>query len=320
MKGMDTVSVVIVNWNSGRHLERCLQSLHRHGGGCEVLVIDNASDDASLGFDRPSCGEVSIVRNRSNLGFAAACNIGWRRSRGQCVLFLNPDVESLEGSVQSLAQTLEADPQLWALGGCLVDPGGKVQAGFNVRAFPAVGSVAAEMLLLERVWPSNPWTREYKMAGWNPVYFRHVDQPAGACLMLRRRALESLDGFDERFSPAWFEDVDLCRRIRAAGGAIGYEPRARFVHHGGSSLERLGRESFLRCFHANQVRYFAKHHGSQAAGRVRSLILAGMALRSALAWVRPPRTQHRLAAARMYWRIRRQLAECPVGHAPEARE
>ncbi len=283
------ISIVIVNWNSGTRLKRCLSSLLEHAPGCEIIVIDNASEDRSADFLKDAAPPPArLIGNRINSGFASACNLGWRRSRGEKVLFLNPDTECLPGSVRRLAEPLILEADVWAAGGLLIDSAGTPQSGFNVRAFPTVAHVAADMLLLEEAWPGNPWSRHYRMSSWNPRRAVEVYQPAAACLMVARRALEYLGGFDERFFPAWFEDVDLCRRIWKAGGRIRFEPAAGFLHLGGHSLERLTPELFLEYFHTNQIRYFAKHHGRDAAERVRKLVVAGMVLRAALSLVRPP--------------------------------
>jgi GT2 family glycosyltransferase len=224
------------------------------------------------------------------------------------VLFLNPDAECTLGSVESLARRLASDAGLWAVGGRLLHPSGALQTGFNVRAFPTIGAVAAEMLLLDEIWPRNPWTRRYRMTDWNADTGGDVDQPAAACLMVRRAALEILGGFDERFAPAWFEDVDLCKRIHEAGGRIGFEPQARFSHHGAVSLRSLTQEEFLRFYHTNQIRYFSKHGGRAAAGRVRRWIAAGLVLRSSLAWLSAPvRGRAAVSAARAYWRSARHV-------------
>lgn len=303
------VSIVIVNWNSGALLEKCVASIREHAPGCEIVIVDNASTDTSLEFAGRTSDSLMLLRNEQNAGFAAACNQGWRAGQGEKVLFMNPDVECFPDGVEIMAQRLESEPSVWAVGGRLLDAAGAPQAGFNVRAFPSIGSVAAEMLLLDEVWPRNRWTRRYRMADWDHNSLRDVDQPAAACLMVRRAALESLGGFDEQFRPAWFEDVDLCRRICNAGGRIVFEPRASFLHQGGASLGNLTKEEFLRYFHANQLRYFEKHHGKPAAARVRRLIIVGLYLRALLAGLGTPlRGRAATSATRSYWRAARHFA------------
>jgi N-acetylglucosaminyl-diphospho-decaprenol L-rhamnosyltransferase len=303
------VSVIVVNWNSGPHLERCVRSLETHAADCEIILVDNASDDGSLEFLSHGKATIQVYRNQQNRGFAAASNFGWRISKGEPVLFLNPDAQCTEGAVRRLENTFLDDERIWAVGGLLSEPSGRTQRGFNVRAFPTVASLAAEMLMLEEVWPGNPWTRRYRMSDWDHSDVRDVDQPAAACLMVRRRALKDLGGFDEAFHPAWFEDVDLCRRIHDAGGRILFQPAARFLHQGGASLQRLPWDEFLRCYHGNQVRYFAKHYGPETARRARTVIIVGLRLRSALSWLTPIAPgASRARSARIFWRAARQIS------------
>jgi N-acetylglucosaminyl-diphospho-decaprenol L-rhamnosyltransferase len=300
------ISVVIVNWNSGTLLEGCVQSLLRNAPGCRIIIVDNASTDSSLQFAGRLDDQVLIIRNSRNLGFAAASNIGWRAEEGDRVLFLNPDAECSPESVERLEQTLIADSQVWAAAGQLVSPSGQPQTRY-LGAFPSAGRVAAEMLLTEKILRFTRCGRPNSTNG-NDLPM-DVDQPAAACLMVSRTALELLGGFDESFSPAWFEDVDLCRRIRNRGGRIVYHPKAQFRHHGGYSLGQLSWQEFLETFHRNQIRYFRKHHGVRAAARVRRLIVAGLLLRSALSLAFPPAAEKsRSAACAAYWRAARRIS------------
>jgi GT2 family glycosyltransferase len=279
------ISVVIVNWNSGRLLERCIQSLHDNARQCQVLVVDNASTDISMQLALEVEPDLTLLRNECNKGFAAACNLGWRAARGDAILFLNPDTECFPGSVDCMERTLSGDRTVWAVGGCLVGADGKTQSDYNVRRFPSVGSVAAEMFFLDEL--HRALHRNRPSGGIVSGYAIDVEQPAAACLMVARTALESVGGFDEAFYPAWFEDVDLCFRIHKSGGRIQLQPQARFLHHGGYSLDRMDRRDFLRHFHGNQIRYFKKHRGLPAAMQVRRLILAGLFLRSAISLAFP---------------------------------
>jgi GT2 family glycosyltransferase len=270
------ISIVVVNWNSGPFLERCISSIRRHASDCETIVVDNSSTDSSLDFAIP--GGLVLLRNSSNLGFAGACNRGWRSAAGELILFLNPDAECSSSSVPGLARVFGEEPEVAAAGGALIGPSGDRER--SARSFPSLASVRAEMILLDEIWPRNPWTRRYRLGGWSHSSFRDIDQPAGACLMVRRAMLDRLGGFDERFHPAWFEDVDLCRRIRDLRSRIVYVPDAVFLHHGGYSVGALGREEFLYHFHKNQIRYFRKHHGEAAARAVRRWAIAGMRIRA----------------------------------------
>ncbi len=307
MQDRNVTSIVIVNWNSGAHLENCVRSLLDNTPGSQLIIIDNASTDSSLNFTVALRHRLRIRINSRNIGFAAACNIGWRVSDGERVLFLNPDTECCPGAVDSLEQAMDSDAGIWATGGQLVDSSGKPQIGFNIRVFPSTGSVAAEMLLLDEIWPSNPWSGSNRYPPNAPEM--DVEQPAAACLMVSRNALEALGGFDEGYFPAWFEDVDLCRRIHDHGGRIRYQPRARFLHHGGYSLELMSREDFLQSFHRNQIRYFLKHHGAPAALRVKRLIVVGLFARALLSIIHPMTAgKSRIASAGIFWRAARTIS------------
>ena len=305
------ISIVIVNWNSGPLLESCVRSLIKNAAGCEIIIVDNASTDSSLSFSNSIKSDsiesdLSILRNDRNIGFAAGNNLGWRAGKGDPVLFLNPDTECYPDSIKYLQQTFTIDKMVCAVGGRLVNPSGKTQKNFNVRPFPSIGRVAAEQLFIDKIWPFNRWF--YKDCTPDSEAPVDVEQPAAACLMVTKRALETMGGFDEKFYPAWFEDVDLCRRIQKQGGRILYQPEAGFLHHGGHSLGRLSRQDFLEFYHANQIRYFKKHHGHKVAGRVRRLILLGLFLRSVLSLFYPLAPGlSRAEAVKTFWKAARHI-------------
>jgi N-acetylglucosaminyl-diphospho-decaprenol L-rhamnosyltransferase len=300
------ISIVIVNWNSGSLLGNCIRSLLQNARGCQIVIVDNASTDSSLDFAADIRLDATIIRNSENMGFAAACNRGWQASAGRFVLFLNPDTECCPDSISYLEQTLTADKTVCAVGGRLIGESGRLQVGFNVRPFPSIWRVAAETFFIDEVLPVR--SRYGSAAGGpSPVAF-DVDQPAAACLMVPKTVLETLGGFDEAFYPAWFEDVDLCRRIHHRGGRIQYQPAARFLHHGGYSLSKLSRQSFLEYFHTNQIRYFRKHLGWHAAQRVRRLAILGLRLRSALSIFYPlAPNASRMSSVKIFWNAARRI-------------
>ncbi len=297
------VSIVIVNWNSGNHLANCVRSLLDYAKDFPITIVDNASTDGSL--DLSANEKITLIRNDRNIGFAAACNIGWKSGSGAHILFLNPDTEAYPDSIYSLQQAFAADDSCWAVGGRLVNPSGR--PGAYLRPFPSIWRVAKDMLFIDEL---SSMDRRRSSQFNNSTVPLEIDQPAAACLMVSRKALEKIDGFDEAFYPAWFEDVDLCRRIWDQGGRILYQPAARFLHHGGYSLNRLTHQAFLECFYGNQVRYFRKHHGRRAASSVKKLIVCGLLLRSAISLAHPlAADESRLRSAKSYWKAARRLMQ-----------
>jgi GT2 family glycosyltransferase len=299
---MDMASIVIVNWNSGRRLENCVRSLLNHAAGCPIIVVDNASTDGSMDFDVQS-ETASIIRNNRNIGFAAACNAGWKAGTDEKVLFLNPDIEAFPNSIQALQEAFATDESVWAVGGRLINSSG--DSDDYLRPFPSLWTVASDMLFIDEF----TGTKRRRASSFNnsstPL---KIDQPAAACLMVSREALEKTGGFDESFYPAWFEDVDLCRRIWNSGGQILYQPAARFLHQGGYSARRLSHQAFLEYFYGNQILYFYKHHGRRAASAAHKLIACGLLLRSALSLVFPlARNESRLNSAKSFWNAQKSL-------------
>jgi N-acetylglucosaminyl-diphospho-decaprenol L-rhamnosyltransferase len=272
------VSVLIVSWNAREHLTRCLRALAATPH--EVIVVDNASADGSADMVRRDFPAVRLIASPRNLGFAGGVNFARQSATAPLLLLLNPDAEARPGAIDRLADALDAAPDVAAVAGRLVNADDSPQAGFNVRRLPTLASLACDLLFVDHLWPGNPVTRRYYARDLDPDSSADVEQPAAACLMMRAEVFDRLGGLDERFYPAWFEDVDLCRRILDAGYRIRYEPAATFVHRGGVARDTLGARAFSRTFHANMVRYVQKHHGAAAALVIRALILATAAPRA----------------------------------------
>ncbi len=269
------ISIIIVTWRAPRLLRRCLASLRRHARGLPVTVVDNGREEPAAGRLRRDFPEVAWIDPGRNTGFAGGCNLGLEAGGADLTLFLNPDVEATHGSVQALAATLAADPGAALAGGLLVDGGGRPQARYAPRPLPSVAALARRALLPDLAARRRP-TR--LAPGGTPVA---VEQLAGACLMARRDALQAVGGFDPGFWPVWFEDVDLCLRLRLAGHRILHVPAAVFRHQGGGSVARMEPEARAAAWYGNLHRYTRKHHGPAAAALVRACTLPGSALRLA---------------------------------------
>jgi GT2 family glycosyltransferase len=275
------VAVVVVTWNSAREIEKCLDSLP---GVAEIVVVDNASCDQTAAVAASRHPRVRVLSNTENLGFAAAANQGVRATTSPLVLFLNPDA-ALADPLDPLVEAL-GEPGVAAAAGRLRDEAGSTQIGFNLRAFPTLGSLAAEALLLNRLWPSNPLNRRYRCLGLDHARPQDVDQPAGAFLMVRRDVLETVGGWDERFHPLWFEDVDLCLRIRRAGFRIRYVPACSARHQGGHSLARISVQDKQLYWYRSLLSYTDKHFSKPARSLVRAAVAVGALLRWFASWGR----------------------------------
>jgi N-acetylglucosaminyl-diphospho-decaprenol L-rhamnosyltransferase len=252
-----TSTVAIINWNSGRWLRPCVESLLATTTTAEILVIDNASNDASLESIEGFRNRVNFVRNSVNRGFAAAVNQAFHTTSTPYVLILNPDLRAMSGAVQLLEDFLDGNPHVAAIGGHV---GGR----YLPKQLPSITTLVRENLGFRTVVA---------------VYDRlplQVEQPAAAALMIRRDAYEDVGDFDEQFFPAWYEDVDFCQRLQARGWQVYFAPQAQFIHEGGYSVDTMGASDFLRSYYRNQLRYARKHFGRFGAALVRASIAAGM--------------------------------------------
>ena len=247
-------AVLIITHNSGSVLGECLRSC-THLANVRVLVIDNASTDDTLDIAK-SYKQVDLIANQANRGFAGAVNQGFHALTQELVLLLNPDA-AIEGDLEPLIRVF-SDPCVGAAAGCLLNQDGSPQHGFNVRSFPTPTTLVFEALGVNRLVPWNPVNRQYRQATDGRAIVA-VDQPAGAFLMIQRKAWAAVGGFDESFHPVWFEDVDFCKRLRSHGYRILYVPTAKARHAGGHSAGRLSWGKKQLYWYDSLLRYASKH-------------------------------------------------------------
>lgn len=275
------ISGVVVHWHAERELAQ-LAAAWPADPLFELIVIDNGSE-APL-----AVGRARLVTPGGNLGFAGAVNLGLREARAPWVLVLNPDARPEPGALEALAEGVRRHPQAAGLAPRLVGPNGASQHEWQLRPLPSLGQLLRQAFFLPG--PRGPRT--------DPSPGTAVAQPAAAALLLDRRRALDLGGFDERFFPAWFEDVDYARRLADSGGTLLYWPAATFHHGLGQSVGALGYGGFLRAYARGLHRYVGKHHGRAAAGALRLLVPLGAILRIlALPLRRPRRARSRGEAA-----------------------
>ncbi len=246
-------SVVIVNWNAGERLKKCLESLPIDA---EAVVIDNASEDDSIRQAQAARPATTFILNSSNRGLSAGLNQGFAATSRPYVLVLNPDITVNAGAVDLLERILDNNERAGAVGGYV-----------NERYLPRP--------------IATPWTVMRENFGFpvSPMQARNVDQAAAAALLVRREAYAAIGGFDERFVPAWYEDVDFCKSLGVAGWEVHFSREAEFIHEGGYSARALGSSAFAAAYYRNQLRYIGKHFGRAWGLFVRLSMIIGMTVR-----------------------------------------
>lgn len=244
-------TIVIVSFNCREALRACLTSVRE----LRVILVDNASGDGTTEMVRAEFPEVRLIENRENRGFAAACNQGIAASDQPFVLLLNPDTLVEVPSLQRLLHEMEAHPDIGTCGPRILNPDGSLQ--LSCRAFPTVGALACDELGLSTLFPNSPWFTGYARSACPLDATRDVDQVMGSCMMLRRAALDDVGLFDERFF-VYFEEVDLCLRLKQSGWRVLFVHEATLVHVGGQS-SKTDRRASLRHRYRSLFTFFRKY-------------------------------------------------------------
>lgn len=265
------LSGIVVHWHNEDELEQ-LARAWPSDPRFELVVIDNGS---SRHLQLPPT--TRMVTPGANLGFAGAVNLGGQIATADCLLLLNPDAEPLAGALEALLDGFARHPTAAGLVPGLLDPDGSSQAPWQARRLPTTTELVLQPLLGDR--------RTGPAALAEGVT---VEQPAAAALALRRSAFERVAGLDPRFRPAWFEDVDLARRLQDQQLSLIAWPAAQFRHARGASVPRLGYGRFLIAYHHNLERYLVRHGSTASVLAARASLLLGLIVRLASLAVRTP--------------------------------
>jgi GT2 family glycosyltransferase len=246
------LSVVIASWNTAALLEDCLASLFLSPppDQMEAIVVDNASSDDSAARVRRNWPAVRLIQNAQNLGFARANNQGITASRGRYILLLNSDTVAPPGALAGLVDFMDEHPEAGAVGPRLLRPDGRPQPF-------AFGGDPTPLYLLRR--GLNLLLLRRPLHDWNTDRTQAVDWVSGACLLLRREALEQSGPLDEAIF-MYYEDNDLCLRLRRRGWKVYYHPGVSITHFGGQSLAQ--NPAARKAYYASLEYFYRKHYGS----------------------------------------------------------
>ncbi len=271
-------SIIVVSWNTREILRGCLQSVRAHWHGeHEIVVVDNASRDGSPEMVAADFPEARLVRKAENLGFGGGANAGLAVARGRVLVLLNSDAWLLDGSLERLVERLEREPDVGLIGPLILLPDGRVQK--SARRFPSLGR-----LLLSELWLHRLLTRanaaETLLGHWfDHESSRDADWLVGACLLLPRATFARTGGFDASIF-MYGEEVEWCRRIRACGLRVVFDPAARVRHLNHQSADRLfgddGRVD--RCL-ISEHQLLRRWQGLWASAAAHVVRLTGAALR-----------------------------------------
>lgn len=261
------VAAVVVTYDALPWIESCLDSV----AGVETVVVDNGSSDGTVAFVRERYPDIRLVE-AENRGLGAGWNIGIRETTAPHVLLLNADAWMTEGSLDRLVDFAAARPRAAVVGPRLLNPDGTLQR--SVRGFPTVWRLATEYLFLRKLAPRSSALNAFYAGGFDHDEVRSVEVVMGACMLLRREAVDRVGECDEDYF-LFSEETDWCFRFREAGWEVVFFPGSECVHvRGASHSGRLYREN-LR----GHLLFLEKHRGPKVAERARRLLLVSLRLR-----------------------------------------
>ncbi|MBN2569140.1 MAG: glycosyltransferase family 2 protein [Deltaproteobacteria bacterium] len=267
---MKDITVVIVNWNTRDLLRNCLNSVYEtiQGINYEVIVVDNASTDGSVQMLRDEFTSVDVIENEKNRGFGAANNQAFTIMKGRYALLLNSDTVLTKHAVHELFLFMEVHPDASLACGQLLNEDGSRQN--SIASFPTLLTLLANTSLLEYLFPRRFPSKRYVHK--DPV---EIESAIGACVLVRREAMDAVGVFDERYF-FFFEETDWAYRMRLAGWKIYHVPSALIYHLQGKSV---GTSISSRIeFYRSRYQFFRKYRGAVYVYTIYGVIMIRLAI------------------------------------------
>lgn len=227
------VSIIIVSYNVSKFLRDCIASVKRETlCHYEMIVVDNASEDGSVGMIKKNYPDIKLIQNRRNIGFAAANNIGFREACGRYVFMLNPDTLILDRAVDKLVHFMDEHPNVAACGPKNLNPDMTLQ--YNCHHFPTLSMALITHLQLHRFFPQKRYFGRGHMTYWTYDRIREVDWITGCSFLFRREIIDAVGNLDEDYF-MYSEECDFCYRMKKRNLVTVFFPEASIVHFGGQS-------------------------------------------------------------------------------------
>jgi len=278
------ITVVVISYNTKQLLLECLASVIESTGSIniELIVVDNASEDGSIEAVRTSYPQVTTISNLTNVGFGAACNQAIRATNSPYILLINSDARLTSTALSTLYDCLRLNCRCGAAGCRLVNAEGKELV--NTRFFLTPFNQALELIGLPAILPIRFTCRTQRPSLDENLLDCSIDWIDGACLFLRREALDEAGLFDERFF-LYSEDEDLCLRLQKAGWSICFSAIGTAIHHGGASSTNNGFEMLCN-FYLSQMLFLSKHRASASVFFFQVSMLSALSLKYLTRWFR----------------------------------
>lgn len=274
-----TLSIIIVNYNAGHYLEKCLKSVYAETKRIpfDIWTVDNNSKDSSLSMVRRNFPAVNLIENKENKGFARANNQAITKSVSDYILLLNPDTLILKNAIEKTVKFMDEHPQTGIAGCKVLNEDGTLQLACR-RSIPTPGVAFFRLTGLSKLFPSNKGIAKYNLTYLNPDQANEVDAVSGAFLMIRRAVVDNIGTLDEQFF-MYGEELDWCLRTKKDGWKVMYYPDAEIVHYKGE-CSKTNRKKAAFEFYRSMYLFHKKHFADNYNPLMNMIIYAGILLKA----------------------------------------
>lgn len=272
------VSVIIVNYNGGQDIIDCLESLRtsQKNANLEIIVVDNNSTDGSTEKIKSQFESIRIIELGENRGFAAACNAGIETAQAKTILLLNPDTLVVDDAIGKMYRTIVQHPNWGIIGARMLNAEGVPYRA--ARRFPTPRAMAFTAIGLAKLFPSSQLFNGYLYGERSLESLDDVEQIEGSCLMISETARKAVGDLDDKFF-IFFEEVDWCKRVKAAGFEIHIVNHAEVIHKVSTTMGRY--YEFTRKIHAQSaMKFFRKHEGETGYNAIRNIMKNALLIRA----------------------------------------
>lgn len=266
-------SIIIVHYRAWQALNKCLQSLSKlDNSKFEIIVVDNDLEKPIQEKIKTNFPGVRYYQSESNAGFGAGCNLGSRLAKAEYLFFLNPDTKILNPSnqIQALVDFLESRPNS-IIAPTLLDKSGQAYAKQGTAELNLINAIMS-LTVMARIWPNNPWQKQYWLTNIDRSKPYHVGVMPGSAFMLTKANFEAISGFDENIF-LYYEESDLAKRLSEIGVQAYIHPDAQVTHYWGKSTRSLSQQLRRKQMQSSLIYFINKHYGAWAGWLLQFILM-----------------------------------------------
>lgn len=277
------LSIIIVNYNAEKFLQRCLSSVYAETKKIpfDVWVVDNNSTDLSVSMVQQNFPQVNLIENKENVGFAKANNQAITNCAGDYILLLNPDTLILRNALEKVVNFMDENPTVGICGCKVLNEDGTLQLACR-RSIPTPGVAFFRLTGLSRLFPNSKLMAEYNLTYLDSNKAHEVGAVSGAFLLTRRKVVDNIGKLDQRFF-MYGEELDWCLRAKKAGWTVMYYPDVEITHYKGECSKNNSRKAAFE-FYRSMYLFYKKHFAENYNPVINIIVYAGIFLKALTSW------------------------------------